>query len=274
MLSAPASPQASASSSIWPGASLTPGISGAIRTPTGIPARRSSATASIRLRGCGRVRLGLPPGLLLQGRDREVGDELGPLADLLHQLDVAQQQRRLGQHRARVGEVAHRLPDPLHQPVAPLDPLVRVGVGTERDVLALPGRPAQLGADDLGHVDLDDDLALEVLARVEVQVGVGRAGEAVDKTHAWVQPRYGLIVQRNGILDCLGTRFRPERASHLVKADPERLGSIEGADRGLTHPGQQALRACSLLEVIPTHEHMFAYATDGRESLTARARPG
>ena len=30
-----------------------PGISGAIRTPVGMPARLSSATASIRLRGCG-----------------------------------------------------------------------------------------------------------------------------------------------------------------------------------------------------------------------------
>ena len=30
-----------------------PGISGAIRTPVGMPARFSSATASIRLRGCG-----------------------------------------------------------------------------------------------------------------------------------------------------------------------------------------------------------------------------
>ena len=53
MLSAPASPTAATSSSTWPGASLTPGISGAIRTPVGIPARASSATASIRLRGCG-----------------------------------------------------------------------------------------------------------------------------------------------------------------------------------------------------------------------------
>ena len=30
-----------------------PGISGAIRTPVGMPARFSSATASRRLRGCG-----------------------------------------------------------------------------------------------------------------------------------------------------------------------------------------------------------------------------
>ena len=36
-----------------------------------------------------RVRLGGPPRLLLQGRDREVGDELGPFVNLLHQREVA-----------------------------------------------------------------------------------------------------------------------------------------------------------------------------------------
>jgi len=46
-------------------------------------------------------------------------------------------------------------------------------------VFAVPGRLAQLGPDELGDVDLDDDFALEVLARVEIEVGVGWAGEAV-----------------------------------------------------------------------------------------------
>ena len=53
MLTAPASPQSSRISSTCSGESLMPGISGAISTPVGIPARLSSATASIRLRGCG-----------------------------------------------------------------------------------------------------------------------------------------------------------------------------------------------------------------------------
>ena len=53
MFTAPASPHSSRISSTCRGSSLMPGISGAIRTPVGIPARLSSATASIRLRGCG-----------------------------------------------------------------------------------------------------------------------------------------------------------------------------------------------------------------------------
>ena len=222
-----------------PGSSFTPGISGAIRTPVGIPSRFSSATASIRFRGCG-----VCGSVALQAFSSRVGIERLATNSVrsessLNQLDVAQQQRRLGQHRARVGVVAHRLPDPLHQPVAALDPLVGVGVGPERDVLALPRRPASSARTQLGHVDLDDDLALEVLARVQVEIGVRRAGEAVGKTHAWVQPRYGLIVQRNGIRDCFGTRLRPERACTSWKRMPSASGASKVRTTGSPDPRQQ-----------------------------------
>src|SRR5437764_977532 len=53
MLVAPASIASSSSGSTCSGASLIPGISGATRTPVGMPARLSSATASTRARGCG-----------------------------------------------------------------------------------------------------------------------------------------------------------------------------------------------------------------------------
>ena len=52
-LTAPASSASSRMRSTCSGASLIPGISGAIRIPVGIPCRLSSATASSRLRGCG-----------------------------------------------------------------------------------------------------------------------------------------------------------------------------------------------------------------------------
>ena len=77
----------------------------------------------------------------------------------------------------RLGE---RLDDPAGQAVAPLHRLVRVGVGAHRDLLARPARRAQLGAQPLDRVDLDHDAPVEVLADVEAQVLVGRAGEAVD----------------------------------------------------------------------------------------------
>ena len=53
MLVAPASAHSSRMRSTCSGESLTPGMSGATSTPVGMPARLSSATASIRLRGWG-----------------------------------------------------------------------------------------------------------------------------------------------------------------------------------------------------------------------------
>ena len=58
MYAAPASVASSAMRSTCSGASLIPGISGAMRMPVGIPWRLSSATASSRARGwgvCGSV---------------------------------------------------------------------------------------------------------------------------------------------------------------------------------------------------------------------------
>ena len=159
---------------------VDPGHQGSDQDARGYPgpvqlADRRQARA--RMRG---VRLARPPRPLFQGRDREVRDELGPRRDLAKQLDVPQEQRRLGQDRAGIGEVAHRLPDPGEQPVARLDPLVRVRVRPQGDVGSPPGWPCELGADQLGHVHLHDDLALEVPPGVEIEVLVGRASEAID----------------------------------------------------------------------------------------------
>ena len=126
-----------------------------------------------------RVRLARTPRLLVERRDREARADLRTRGDLPHQVEIAQQQRRLRQDRAGVRRVAQRLPDPAHQLVAALDPLVRVGVRPQRDVLALPRRPRELRPQHLGHVDLDDDLLLEVPPGVEVEVLVRRAREAV-----------------------------------------------------------------------------------------------
>ena len=71
-----------------------------------------------------------------------------------------------------------------HQLVATLDALVAVDVGAHRHVLAAPGRPAQLPAQHLADVGLDHDLRVEVVARVEVEVLVRLAGEAVVADHA------------------------------------------------------------------------------------------
>ena len=83
-----------------------------------------------------RVRLARAPRALVERRHGQARGDLGALGDLLEQVEVAQDQRRLRQDRARVGGVAQRRPDPAHELVAPLDPLVRVGVRPHRDVRA------------------------------------------------------------------------------------------------------------------------------------------
>ena len=183
-----------------------------------------------------RVRFTGPPCLLVDRGHGEVRADVRDVGDLLHEIQVAQQQRRLGQDRARVGRIAQRLPDPPHELVAALDPLVRVGVGPHRDVLALPRRPRELDAQHLGHVDLDHDLLLEVAASVEVQVGVGWAGEAVKAGMA--ASAVGVDRPAEGHPRALGDAVERGLGADLVEAGVERLGGVEVAhDRRLAVAG-------------------------------------
>ena len=87
----------------------------------GMPARLSSATASSRARGlgvCGSVARQASSSSV---GSAEVGADRGDLGDLKQKVEIAQQQRRLREHRAGVGEIPERLPDPPHQLVAALD---------------------------------------------------------------------------------------------------------------------------------------------------------
>ena len=90
MYVAPASVASSTICSTCSGASLIPGISGAIRTPVGIPLRLSSATASSRARGCG-----VCGSVARHAFSSSVGTDRQALTsvtcrDLLQQVEVAQ----------------------------------------------------------------------------------------------------------------------------------------------------------------------------------------
>ena len=207
------------------GSSLIPGISGATSTLVGMPARASSATASSRAAGCG-----VCGSVARHARSSSVGTDSAALkrpsaASSREQRQVAQQQRRLRQHRARRAVLEQRAPDARHQAVARLDPLVGVGVRAERDVLARPGRPRELARQHLRRVDLDDDLALEVAAGVEVEIAVRRAREAVD---AGVRAA-PVGVHRPAERHRRALRHAVEHGAraHLVEAHVERLGRVE-----------------------------------------------
>jgi hypothetical protein len=50
-----------------------------------------------------------------------------------------------------------------------------------------PRRRGQLAAQHLGHVDLHDDLLVEIAPGVEVEVGVGALAKQYEQ--AWLHPR-------------------------------------------------------------------------------------
>jgi hypothetical protein len=57
-----------------------------------------------------------------------------------------------------------------------------------------------------------------------------------------------------------------------VETNAKRLGRIERAGHRFTQSREQALRAGSFLEVVPTHERMFAHVPDATLAIP-RALP-
>ena len=140
-------------------------------------ARRHAASVQLSDGLQARTRLGVcgsvsAPSLLVESRHREVDRHLGALVYLLQQLDVAQHQRRLGDEGAGRARVAYRLPDAGHQ-LGGSRPTGRGRCWCPASRAPFPRGPRQLAAQQLRRVDLDDDLPLEVPARVEVEVLVG-----------------------------------------------------------------------------------------------------
>ncbi len=131
-----------------------------------------------RLRGRGSGLDGLLQ-LVVVHRDRHLHVDGHALRGLHEQRDVAADQRALGEDRHRCAGCGERLDDAGHELVAPLGPLIRVGVGAEGHRLMLPAAAPQLLLEHLDHVHLDHDLRIEVRSAVEVEVLVRAAGEAV-----------------------------------------------------------------------------------------------
>ena len=127
--------------------------------------------------------------------------------------------------------VDQRFEDAAHQAVSPLHALVRVGIGAHRDVVALPPLGGELATKDLGRVDLDHDLGLEVPAGVHVQVRVGRPSEAVAASMAATPIGVDRVVERHlrGGRDLVDDRLGLD----LDALDPSELGRVEGSSRDL-----------------------------------------
>ena len=98
--------------------------------------------------------------------------------ELLQHVDVALDERRLGDDAHRVPVLGAHLEASARQPVARLERLVAVGHAAEDDELALPLRRVERLAQELGRALLDDDLAVEVRPGAEAQVLVRSAARS------------------------------------------------------------------------------------------------
>ena len=152
---------------------------GATLTPTDSPARASVSIVRRRRAGVGDVRLDGARPLLVPERDADRDVHVGDARQRLQHVDVALDQRRLGDDAHRVRVLDAHLQAAARQPVRGLQRLVAVGDAAEHDELAPPALLAERRAQQRRRLQLDHDLAIEVGAGAEAQVLVRRARVAI-----------------------------------------------------------------------------------------------
>ena len=130
--------------------------------------------------GGGGPRLHRPGELAVERRHREPGRRDPHLRHLAEDVGIALDQRALGQDRHRVAEVLQHPQDRAHDRELLLDRLVGVGVGPHRDRVGHVAPARELGRQHLGRLGLRGQPGLEVEAGRQAEIGMRRAGEAVD----------------------------------------------------------------------------------------------
>ncbi len=96
------------------------------------------------------------------------------------QVDVADDQRRLGDDADRVARFEQHLEHRAGQLGLTLEGLVGIGRGAERDGRAGVARLAQFFAQQAGGIGFGEYLRFEIQPRRQAQISVGRPGVAVD----------------------------------------------------------------------------------------------
>ena len=252
------------------------------------PASRSCAGAAPASRRTARWRApsrGSQNGMLTVTCTDATARELGK------HVDVALDERRLGDDADRVPVLGADLEAAARQPVRRLERLVAVGDAAEDDDVSpfhvvLVERLAQ----QRGRVGLDDDLAIEVGAGAEAQVLVRRARVAVGAgveaaavgVHAPGEADVGAVVLREDARGC-GPRRPPART---LGASPSRYstsvvaqglrGAIAVAGPSSTirmfrSAGRWARRAPRLVQRASSQESSAAYARRPRSACSPRS---
>ena len=186
-------------------------------------------------RGCG-------PGLHLARdcaverghRDGHLGEPAArhPRQDI----DVAHDQRRLGDDADRVARPLQHLQHRARDAVLALDRLVGVGDGAERDELGHVARTAELALEQLGGIHLGVELGLEVEPGRVAEVAVRGTGVAIDAAvlaaaigvDGLVEADVGAVVGRDDALGRLPVHIGLEglEVGQALPAVVERLAQL------------------------------------------------
>ena len=243
--------------------SLRPGMIGATLTPTEIPARASVSMTRSRRAGVGtygsmaRAFSGSQNGMLTVTCDAATRAELG------EQVDVALDQRRLGDDGRRVLPLDADLETAARQPVRRLQRLVAVGDAAEDDGLAPPALLGERRAQQRRRVRLDDDLAVEVGPGAEAQVLVRRARVAVSAgvkaaavgVHAPGEADVGAVVLRQDVARAVDEDLEPHLGRPL---EVLHLGGRPGVrrigDRHRAHLDHLGLNVGSVKSAPPSRQ--------------------
>ena len=177
----------------------------------GVAARGSITRASLRVEAGHRERD------LHQIAPRHAGENV----------DVAGDQRRLGDDADRMSGALQHFENAAHHLVAPLDRLIGIGVGADRDHARRIARRGEFALQQFRRVGLHEQLGFEIEPGREPHVGVRRPREAVDAA-------------------VLAAAVRVDRA---VEADVGRVVAGDDLARGLDRDGR--LEGGQLLDRLP-----------------------
>ena len=135
---------------------------GATITAVGTPASESARSASSRVGG-----VAARGSILRAIRRSSVVTDSADAAEICarhprEDVDVADDERRLGDDADRMPRPLQHLEDRPRDPPLALDRLVGIGIGAERDQLRLIARIGELARQEFGRVGLGVELGLEV----------------------------------------------------------------------------------------------------------------
>ncbi len=196
-------------------------------TDAGMPAARNWSQRLEPARGRCRARLHDARKLCIERRHRQRDLHQIALRHAGEDVEIARDQRRLGDDAHGMAVALEHFEDATHDLALALDRLIGIGVGADGDGPRHIAGGGELAFQQLRRVGLCEQPGLEIDARREPEIGVGRPGKAIDA--AVLAPPIGI----DGAI---------ERDVRRIIAGDDLAGAVDG---------HRCLERRQLLEVLP-----------------------